>query len=112
MLADISSLLRVRVVAPMAYRADAVMKEQHLSKKAVGKHIKISTNGELIDKWRAKRCRLLYGVNWLDPAHHDLCINLVKIDEDSASRMVVDTQSGLVSPNRSKQTCDGILRIV
>ena len=87
LLADISSLLRISVVAPMAYRADAVMKERHLSRRAAEKYIKN------IDKWRAKWCRLLYGVNWLDPAHHDLCINLEKIDEDSASRMVVETSS-------------------
>ena len=87
LLADISSLLRVSVVAPMAYRINAVMKEQNLSNSAADKYIK------KIDKWRGKWGQLLYGVDWLDPSLHDLCINLDKIDEDTACQLVVQTSS-------------------
>jgi len=87
LLADISSLLRVSVVAPMAYRIDAVMKEQNIGSGAAKKYIKN------IDKWRAKWGQLLYGVNWLDPSLYDLCINLEKIDEDTASQLVVQMSS-------------------
>lgn len=89
LLADISSLLRVGVVAPMEYRIKAVMTSQNVDAKAAEKHI------HHIDKWRANWVRHLYGVDWRDPALYDLVVNLERLDVGEASHLVAQMAANL-----------------
>ncbi|MBL4608322.1 MAG: cytidylate kinase-like family protein [Pseudomonadales bacterium] len=85
LLANISSMLRVNVVAPMPYRCKAVMENQQLDLKAAEKYI------QNIDKWRSKWVRHLYGVDWHDPSLYDLVINLEKLSVDEACQLISQT---------------------
>ncbi len=85
LLADISSVLRVNVVAPMDFRIKAVMTSQNVDAEAAEKHI------HQIDKWREKWVQHLYGVDWHDPAIFDLAVNLEKLDVGEASHLVAQT---------------------
>lgn len=78
LLADISSVLRVGVVAPMDYRVEAVMASQGLDAQAAEKHI------HHIDKWREKWVRILYGVDWRNPDIYDLMVNLEQLEIGNA----------------------------
>jgi cytidylate kinase len=82
LLADIPNILRVRVVAPMAFRVAAVMESQGLDATAAKKHV------HRMDKHREKWVRFLYGVDWQDPSFYDLVINLEKISVEEACEVL------------------------
>jgi cytidylate kinase len=98
LLADISSLLRVGVVAPMEYRIKAVMTSQNVDAEAAEKHI------HHVDKWRAKWVRHLYGVDLRDPAIYDLVVNLEKLDVAEASHLVAQMATNLPRFTHTEET--------
>ncbi len=73
LLLDLSNVLRVRVVAPIEMRVEAVTERLGLDDKEARRHI------ERIDGHRAKWTRFLYGVAWDDPLLYDVIVNLEKI---------------------------------
>jgi cytidylate kinase len=84
LLLDLPNVLRVRVVAPLAYRVAAVRDALGLDEREAQRHI------AKIDRHRAKWTRFLYGVDWNDPLHYDLILNLEKVDVGSAVDLVAD----------------------
>lgn len=85
LLANIPSLLRVNIVAPMSYRCKAVMADHGFDLKAAERYI------HNIDKWRGKWVRHLYGVDWRDPSLYDLVINLEKLNVEEACQLISQT---------------------
>jgi len=87
LLLDLPNVLRVRVVAPMAYRVAAVVETLGLSERDAERHI------AKIDKHRAKWTKFLYGVAWDDPLLYDTIVNLEKIDVEAAVELIADAAS-------------------
>jgi cytidylate kinase len=89
LLGDIPFVLRVLLTAPSEYRIKTLMKEGGKTREEVLSLIKV------IDDRREKWSHFLYGVDWKNPAHYDMVINLEKINIDIASEVItgiVNTQ--------------------
>ena len=80
-------LLRIRLVAPPAFRIKTLMEETGKSRKEVISYIK------LIDERRQKWSQFLYNVDWKDPAFYDLIINIEKLNLDLAVELITNTIS-------------------
>jgi len=84
LLLDLPNVLRVRVVAPMAYRVAAVVDALGLTERDAERHV------AKIDKHRAKWTKFLYGVAWDDPLLYDVIVNLEKVPLRTAVGLVAD----------------------
>jgi cytidylate kinase len=82
LIADVPGVLRVRVVAPIAYRVRAVMGEQGMDARAAERYVETKT------KERARWARALYGVEIDDPTLYDLTVNLGQLDVGEAVELV------------------------
>lgn len=80
-------LLRIRLVAPPAFRIKTLMEETGKSRKEVISYIK------LIDERRQKWSQFLYNVDWKDPVFYDLIINIEKLNLDLAVELITNTIS-------------------
>jgi cytidylate kinase len=83
LLGKLSNVLRIRVVAPLAFRVAAVQADLGLDEKKAERHI------AKVDERRAKWARFLHGVAWDDPLLYDLIVNLEKVSVDEAATMLV-----------------------
>jgi cytidylate kinase len=83
LLSGVDNILRVRVIAPMAYRVAAAMEERQITRDAAIAYIKRA------DEDRLKRGQQLFGLNWTDPSLYDLVINLDALTEDMAAEIIV-----------------------
>ncbi len=79
LLPGIPNIFRVRVCADMEYRITAVMDQLNLSREKAIKYI------EDVDGDRDKWVRFLYGVDWHDPMHYDLVVNLTQLGIPNAT---------------------------
>jgi len=82
LLADVPTVLKVRVVAPLPFRVRAAMERLGVDQKEATLHI------EKVDHQRERWTRFLYGVEWQDPALYDLVINLEHIEVAEACEVV------------------------
>jgi hypothetical protein len=82
LLGDISHVLRVRLIAPMAYRVKVVMERQNMVRDEAVRYI------ERMDRQRKEWTHFLYGVDWLDPSLYDLTVNLATLCVESAVDIV------------------------
>ena len=83
LLDGVPAVLRVRVVAPMAWRVEAVMQSEGLDRSRAARHVR------RMDAHRARWTRFLYGVDWRDPELYDLVVNVGRLDLDDAASVVV-----------------------
>jgi cytidylate kinase len=82
LLQGIEHVLRVRVIAPMAYRIQAVMSARGLSEKEAEAYIRRKEQDRI--SWT----RFLYGVEWRDPGLYDLVLNLERVSIDTACQVI------------------------
>lgn len=82
LLKDLPHVIRVRIIAPMEYRLEHVLKRQKLSKEKALRYIHKK------DEERIRWTKFLYGVDWHDPTLYDIVISLEKITIDCACEMV------------------------
>jgi cytidylate kinase len=82
LLQGISHVLRIRLVAGMAYRIKAAMTQLQFSEKDAAKYI------ARVDKERAKWTDFLYGCDWRSPELYDLVFNLENTDLDFVCEIV------------------------
>jgi cytidylate kinase len=82
LLEGISHVLRIRLVADMAYRITAAMEQLQLSEKEAIKHI------ERVDKERVKWTNFLYGKDWESPELYDMVFNLEHTGLDFVCEMI------------------------
>jgi cytidylate kinase len=73
LLAGISHVMRVRVIAGMEHRIKAAMEQNNFDRKQAAAHIQHA------DKERGRWTKALYGVNWDDPGQYDIILNLERI---------------------------------
>jgi cytidylate kinase len=73
LLAGLSHVMRVRVIADMEQRIRAAMEQNKLDRKQAAAHIQHA------DKERGKWTKALYGVNWEDVGQYDVILNLERI---------------------------------
>jgi cytidylate kinase len=83
LLKGIDHVLKVRLIAPLAYRVTAVMERQGVSPKAALQYI------QQVDEERRRRMRDLFEVDWRDPALYDVVVNLEEMSLETAADVVV-----------------------
>lgn len=82
LLKELPQVLKIRLLAPMDYRIRMVKDKQGLSDEAAKKYI------EQVDKSRKEWARLLYNVDWQDPALYDMVISLDTIGLETACALI------------------------
>ena len=82
LLGEISHVLCVRIIAPMAYRIHMLMEREDLVREEAIHYI------EKMDRQRKDWTLFLYGVDWLDPNLYDLTVNLKILDVEGAVDLV------------------------
>ena len=82
MLGGVSHVLRIRIIAPMAFRLAAVQEALKLGREEGLAYIHRQ------DHDRARWTRYLYGVDWTDPALYDLVLNLEHVSIAEACEIV------------------------
>lgn len=85
LLAKVPAVLRVRLIAPLEMRVQAVMERQGLDRGAAESYIR------KVDEERVRWTRVIYGVDLRDPSLYDLVINLEHMSVKSACATVVET---------------------
>lgn len=103
LLKGMPNLFRVRLVAPMEMRIQAVMKNQGLDSKAARDYIR------QVDQQRILWTKFLYGVDWRNPANYDVVINLREISINTGCAMVasmVSLHEYARTPQKMKQFAD------
>lgn len=79
LLPGIPNIFRVRILADKEYRISNVMLRLNLSREKAIEYI------ENVDMDRDKWVRFLYGVDWHDPLHYDLVVNLAQMEVANAA---------------------------
>ena len=82
LLAGVSHVLCVRIIAPTAFRVQMLMERQKMG------HDEALAYIEKADHRREQWTSFLYGVNWLDPNLYDVTLNLRTLDMPAAVAMV------------------------
>ncbi len=82
LLPGISHVVRIRVIADMEFRLRAAMEQQGVAREEALAYV------EKVDRERTEWTRLLYGVEWDDPALYDLVVNLSRLSIDGACELV------------------------
>jgi cytidylate kinase len=78
LLRGVSHVVCLRLISPLAFRVEMVMKREGLDRKEAERII------ERVDRQRQQWTHFLYGVDWLDPTLYDLVINLRTLDLEGA----------------------------
>lgn len=84
LLRDVPAVLRVRVIAPLEARVREVMRAEGLDSEAAEALVRRN------DEARARWTRIMYGVDWTDPAQYDLVISLEQLDVAEACACVLE----------------------
>jgi len=85
LLAGISHVLCIRLIAPLAFRVQMLVDRQGMAPAEAVSYI------ENVDRQRRDWTRLLYGVDALDPQLYDLTINLKTMTVESAVELAAAT---------------------
>jgi len=83
LLAGISHVIRVRVIADLEFRVRAAMERRHVDRKEAIAQIR------KVDQERMRWTRFLYGVNWYDASLFDVVLNLGCMSVEDACDVVV-----------------------
>jgi cytidylate kinase len=83
LLPGISHVLKVRLIAPLAYRIGAVMEREGLGREAALQFI------QRVDDERLQRMRYLFNVDWRDPTLYDVILNLEHMTLETAADVVI-----------------------
>jgi len=84
LLPDISSVFRVRVIAPFEDRVERWAEREWIDPDLAHSMVRKS------DQQRAGFIKYYYDRDWEDPLHYDLVINTVRISFESAVKLIVD----------------------
>jgi len=88
-LAELPSVLTVRITTPLEYRLQRIMAEQSLNSEEALNLIKQT------DKQRTRYIKQGYGVNWDNPKLYQLVLDMGKIGEETAIRIICEAVHGL-----------------
>jgi cytidylate kinase len=84
LLRDTPSILRVRIIAPLAMRIKAVVEREKITAEEARAYI-----WKVDEEW-VRWTRFIYGVDWRDPSLYDLVINLEHVSVDMASISILE----------------------
>jgi cytidylate kinase len=82
LLRDVSHVIRIRIIAPMAFRMAAVQTERPQTADEAVAHIRE------VDQDRQKWAHYLYGIDWSDASLYDLVLNLEHLSLDQACEII------------------------
>jgi cytidylate kinase len=82
LLKDLPHVLKLRIEAPLEYRANAVMSELNYSHGQAVEYIK------KVDDRRKRWVKMVYNNDWYDPQLYDLWVNLQNMSMDNVCEMV------------------------
>jgi len=85
LLEGVPHVLSVRIIANIEFRIRALMERHRLNREDVLKFIK------RVDNERIKWAKLVYHIDWKDPANYDLVVNLERMTISSACEIVCQT---------------------
>ena len=83
-LPGIQHVLKVRLLAPLAYRVARVREQRHMDQASAYLYI------TKVDDIRARRVHEFFGVDWQDPRRYDLLLNLARVSLDEAAQQVAE----------------------
>ncbi len=84
LLPGVQHVLKVRLLAPLAYRVARVQEQRKMDQASAYLYI------ARVDAIRARRVQEFFGVDWQDPQRYDLLLNLGKIPLEAAVDRVVE----------------------
>jgi cytidylate kinase len=82
LLPGVAHVLRVRVTADPEYRVRAAMDRMSMTRTQAKRYI------AAVDADRARWVDFLYGIDWTDPSHYDLVLNLEHLSVQNAAHVV------------------------
>ena len=103
LLLEVPNVLKIRLVAPLAYRVKSVMEKKNFTEQEAIKYI------EKVDEKRKQWTRFLYDVDWTDPMLYDMVINLDQVTLDTACGLILyalDQPEFKDSPEKQKAVRD------
>jgi cytidylate kinase len=83
LLPGISHVLKVRLIAPLTHRIQAVVAREGLGREAALTHI------QRVDEKRLRRMQYLFQVDWRDPVLYDVVLNLEHMSLETAADVVL-----------------------
>ena len=83
-LPGIQHVLKVRLLAPLAYRVARVREQRQMDQASAYLYI------ARVDDIRARRVQEFFGVDWQDPRRYDVLLNLARISLDEAAQQVAE----------------------
>jgi cytidylate kinase/CBS domain-containing protein len=86
--ADLCSVFKVRIVAPMEYRIDTAVRRFGLTREEARQYIREA------DEYRSKWGRQIFRADVTDAALYDLVVNLEHVNIDRATTMISDIVTG------------------
>jgi len=93
-------VLRIRIIANIEYRLQALMKEKEMNREEAIDYI------QKISKRRSRWAKLLYNVEWEDSGLYDLTLNLDKVSAESACATIstmAEQKEFVPTPGNMKQ---------
>ena len=103
LLHGVPNVLKVRLVAPLSFRARSVMEKKRMTEEEALKYIL------KVDEKRKQWSKFLYDVDWTDPMLYDMVIILDQITLDTACAMIkgtLDQPEFKDSPEKEKAVQD------
>jgi cytidylate kinase len=82
LLKGISHVIKVRLIAPLAYRIESAMAREGLGREAAQQYI------QRVDEDRLRRMRYLFHVDWREPALYDVVLSLEYMSLETAADVV------------------------
>jgi cytidylate kinase len=104
LLKDYPAILKVKVLAPLKYRIEYVMRTHGMSQEQAIGYIRN------MDRERARWTRHLYGVDWNDPFLYDLVINLQQMDLSAAVSIICQSARNSCFQSNSVNQITGNLK--
>jgi cytidylate kinase len=101
LLKGLPSVLKLRIEAPLEYRARAVMAELQSDHDEAVKYI------EKVDDERKRWVKMVYNQDWCDPSLYDLCVNLQNMSMDN----ICDVVAMVVEHDDFKTSEDSVKRL-
>jgi cytidylate kinase len=83
-LPDIQHVLKVRLLAPLAYRVARVREQRQMDQASAYLYI------ARVDDVRARRVEEFFGVDWQDPRRYDLLLNMGRLSLEQAAERVAE----------------------
>lgn len=97
-LKGVPGVLHVRIQAPMETRFTRISTTESIRLMGLRKEIVEH------DQATADYLKRFYGIDWADPAHYDLVINMVQLSVEATAQLIADAAKSLPPPQSSPES--------